>query len=93
MPKTYRLLGPNGLYESSVPGTLGGNGHAHIYGRLNCSSALRALKQGDHYARHRVFFADEATAIATDYRPCGTCMRAEYRAWKAARQAGSPTGG
>jgi methylphosphotriester-DNA--protein-cysteine methyltransferase len=28
-----------------------------------------------------VFFADEATALAAGYRPCGTCMREEYRAW------------
>jgi methylphosphotriester-DNA--protein-cysteine methyltransferase len=30
-----------------------------------------------------VFFADEATARAAGYRPCFTCMREEYRAWKA----------
>ena len=42
---------------------------------------LRAIRQGG-YVRHRVFFADEATAIAAGYRPCGTCMRAEYAAWK-----------
>jgi methylphosphotriester-DNA--protein-cysteine methyltransferase len=29
-----------------------------------------------------VFFADERTAIAAGYRPCGACLRAEYREWK-----------
>jgi methylphosphotriester-DNA--protein-cysteine methyltransferase len=42
---------------------------------------------------HRVFFADEATAIAAGYRPCGACMRREYAAWKAARDLAGPPGG
>jgi AraC family transcriptional regulator, regulatory protein of adaptative response / DNA-3-methyladenine glycosylase II len=33
--------------------------------------------------RHRVFFADEATALAAGYRPCGHCLRDRYAAWKA----------
>ena len=79
--RRYRLLGPDGRgYESVTPGVLGGNARARIYGRLDCPSALRALPQG--YARHRVFFADEATAIAAGYRPCGRCMRERYLAWK-----------
>lgn len=86
--RTYTLLGPDGPYASAVPGTLGGNGKARIYGRLDCPSALRALTQGDTYARHRVFFADAATARSCGYRPCGSCLREEYRAWKAARDTG-----
>ena len=79
--KKYRLVGLDGReYESEHPGTLGGNANARIYGRLDCSSALRALPHG--YAQHRVFFADEATAIAAGYRPCGICLREAYRAWK-----------
>jgi ATP-dependent helicase/nuclease subunit B len=31
----------------------------------------------------RLFFADEATAIAAGYRPCGNCMRDQYKAWRA----------
>jgi methylphosphotriester-DNA--protein-cysteine methyltransferase len=30
-----------------------------------------------------VFFADEETAIAAGFRPCGACQREKYRAWKA----------
>lgn len=78
----YTLLRPDGPYESDTPGTLGGNGKGRLYGRLDCPAALRALTQGDAYARHRVFFADEATAVACGYRPCGRCLPQEYRAWK-----------
>lgn len=85
MTKTYTLLGPDGPYESPTKGTLGGNGADKIYGRLDCPSATRAVARGDTYQKHRVFFADEATAIASGYRPCGNCMKAEYAAWKAAK--------
>ena len=88
----FRLLTPTGPTLSATPGTLGGNGDAKIYGRLDCSSALRALRQGGHYRTHRVFFADEATAIACGYRPCGNCMRAAYKAWKSSQQAASAAG-
>jgi methylphosphotriester-DNA--protein-cysteine methyltransferase len=37
---------------------------------------------------HRVFFEDEAAAVAAGYRPCGVCMPEEYAAWKAC-QSGS----
>lgn len=87
--KTYKLLGPEGPYESTTPGALGGNGHMKIYGRLDCGSANRAVRQGPTYATHRVFFADEETAIASGYRPCGNCMRAEYREWKARQEQGA----
>lgn len=84
--KQYTLLGADGRpYLSDEPGALGGNRRAKIYGRLDCPSALRALRQGG-YREHRVFFADEETAIAAGYRPCGTCLRQKYRAWKATQQ-------
>jgi methylphosphotriester-DNA--protein-cysteine methyltransferase len=79
----YHLLDANGAtIISETPGLVGGNRRLKIYGHLDCPSALRALPRG--YARHRVFFADETTAIAAGYRPCGVCMRAEYRRWKSA---------
>lgn len=37
------------------------------------------------HTSHRVFFADEETAIAAGYRPCGNCLREKYREWKAAQ--------
>lgn len=80
--KTYTLLGPDGAYVSAAEGTLGGNGRARIYGRLDCPSALRAIASGNTYQRHRVFFADEVTATQCGYRPCARCMRDEYAAWK-----------
>jgi hypothetical protein len=87
--KRYRLLAPNGsTYESDSPGKLGGNRRAKIYGRLDCRSATAALPRG--YAKHRVFFADEAAAIAAGYRPCGNCMRARYLTWRCGGKPGSP---
>jgi methylphosphotriester-DNA--protein-cysteine methyltransferase len=83
-PKRYRLLGADGAaFESRAPGRLGGNRRLKIYGRLDCASAIRALEKG--YARRRVFFLDEAAAIASGYRPCGRCLRERYRSWKASR--------
>ena len=80
----YKLLSTRGeIIESAEPGALGGNCRLRIYGRLDCPSALRALPKG--YAKHRVFFADEATARAAGYRPCGICMRPAYARWKAAQ--------
>lgn len=62
-------------------GTLGGHRGTRIYGRLDCPSALRAIEKGG-YVTYRVFFADEADAVAADYRPCARCMPEKYRAWK-----------
>jgi Metal binding domain of Ada len=79
---TYTLLGPDQRpYQSRKPGTLGGHRKAKIYGRLDCPSALRTIARGG-YVRYRVFFADEATAIAAGYRPCAVCMQEKYEAWK-----------
>ena len=79
----YRLLGADGRPTlSTTPGLLGGNRQSRIYGRLDCPAAQRALGRGG-YVRVRVFFADEATAIAAGFRPCAVCMADEYRRWKA----------
>ena len=78
----YTLIGSDGRpHESAAPGTLGGHRGSRIYGRLDCPSAVRALANGG-YAAHRVFFADQATAVAAGYRPCARCLPDEYRAWK-----------
>ena len=84
---TYVLLGADGRpYESDVKGQWGGHRRQRIYGRLDCPSALRAIARGG-YVRHRVFFADEATALAAGYRPCAACCPRQYWTWKAAAQA------
>ncbi len=81
--KTYTLLGADGVaYTSPRPGLLGGHSRTRVYGRLDCPVALSLLRRG-FTPRHRVFFADEATAIAAGYRPCGACQREKYREWKA----------
>ncbi len=82
MEKVYHLIGADGKpYDSTEPGTLGGHKGLKIYGRLDCPSALRYIAKGQ-YVKHRVFFKDEATAIAAGYRPCAVCMKEEYKRWK-----------
>lgn len=84
MAKVYRLLGADGrFYESAAKGLLGGTRRRKIYGWLDCPAALRALKKAKAYPRHRVFSADEATAIAAGFRPCAACMREAYKKWRA----------
>ena len=78
------MIGPDGTpYVSSVPGTLGGHRRGKLYGRLDCRAALQAIARGG-YVKQRVFFPNEATAIAAGYRPCATCLPKEYAAWKKA---------
>ncbi|GIG69538.1 Ada metal-binding domain-containing protein [Phytomonospora endophytica] len=82
--RTYTLLGVDGRpFESPRPGTLGGHRRGRLYGRLDCPSAARAIARGG-YVRHRVFFADEATAVAAGFRPCAVCLPEKYARWRAA---------
>jgi methylphosphotriester-DNA--protein-cysteine methyltransferase len=81
--KTYTLLDRDGQpYESPEKGQLGGHAGTRVYGRLDCPVALSLLRRGFE-PKHRVFFADEATAVAAGFRPCGACLRDRYREWKA----------
>lgn len=83
---TYVLTTATGdPIESKTPGELAGSRRTRIYGRLDCHVAVEKLRRGG-YGSHRVFFADQETAIAAGYRPCETCMEAEYDAWRADRQ-------
>lgn len=83
--RTYTLLGRDRRpYQSATPGALGGHRAGRLYGRLDCPSALRAIARGG-YVRNRVFFADEATAVAAGYRPCAVCLPDEHARWKAGR--------
>jgi hypothetical protein len=80
----YTLIGADGRpFESETKGSWGGHRGSRIYGRMDCPAALRAIANGG-YTRHRVFFADEATAVAAGYRPCGACCRGKYQEWKSA---------
>ena len=80
----YRLLGPDGFYFSEEPGTLGGR----VYGTMDCPAALAALrKTPDSYKKRRVFFADERTALAAGFRPCGRCLREKMKEYTADPQA------
>ncbi|MBV8296529.1 MAG: metal-binding protein [Acidimicrobiia bacterium] len=80
--RRYRLLGPDGFYWSTEPGTLGGHSRQKVYGRLDCPVALSLIRRGKFKVEYRVFFKDAGTAKACGYRPCGACLRDEYRHWK-----------
>ena len=54
----------------------GGNTKLKIYGKLNCSSGKRMLEQ------NRVFFSTETEAKEQGFRPCGHCMKNDYKKWK-----------
>ena len=56
---------------------IAGNAKLKIYGTLNCSSGKRMKVE------NRVFFGSEREAIELGYRPCGHCMRAAFKKWKA----------
>jgi AraC family transcriptional regulator, regulatory protein of adaptative response / DNA-3-methyladenine glycosylase II len=82
--RQYTLIDAAGQpYRSATRGVYGGHRVGKGYGRLDCPAALAAIERGGPYPRHRVFFADEATALAAGYRPCGRCLPERYRAWKA----------
>jgi methylphosphotriester-DNA--protein-cysteine methyltransferase len=55
----------------------GGNKQLKIYGMLSCDSGKRMKKE------NRVFFTSAKKALNEGYRPCGHCMKAEYKKWKA----------
>lgn len=81
--KTYTLIGADGRpYASESKGLYGGNARTKVYGTMDCPVALSFLRRG-FPPRHRVFFADEETAIAAGFRPCGACLRERYAVWKA----------
>jgi hypothetical protein len=63
---------------------LGGHRLRKLYGCLDCRAAAQTIARGG-YVQHRVFFLDEAAAVAAGYCPCAVCMPEKYVAWKAAR--------
>lgn len=80
--KYYFLTAKDGKqYLAYEPGKFGGNCKLKIYGRLDCPSANSHIQKGE-YVKHRVFFADEETAVAAGYRPCAKCMPEAYKKWK-----------
>lgn len=80
--KFYKLIGTDGKsYQSQTKGTFGGHNKDKIYGTLDCKGAARWIARG-FYVKQRVFFADEQTAIAADFRPCANCLPGKYKDWK-----------
>lgn len=53
----------------------GGNRNLKIYGTLQCKSGKRLKRE------NRIFFSSENEAINNGFRPCGHCMKTEYKKW------------
>ncbi len=89
--KTYTLLGADGVPYTSPSRACSAATRARAStGGSDCPVALSLLRRG-FTPRHRVFFADEAVAIAAGYRPCGACLREKYREWKRTGASVRPT--
>ncbi|PBQ30415.1 metal-binding protein [Sphingobacteriaceae bacterium] len=54
----------------------GGNINLKIFGTLSCKSGQRMQK------KNRIFFSTANEAEQQHYRPCGHCMREDYKKWK-----------
>jgi methylphosphotriester-DNA--protein-cysteine methyltransferase len=55
---------------------LGGNQSLKIYGTLGCKSGKRMKRS------NRVFFKSKQEALDLVYRPCGHCLKNDYKIWK-----------
>ncbi len=53
----------------------GGNLNLKIYGTLQCKSGKRMK------TKNRVFFNTTEQAKKLGFRPCGHCLRADYKIW------------
>jgi hypothetical protein len=88
----FTLTGSDGTpYASPLPGIFGGHRGGERYGCLDCRAARQAIARGG-YIKHRIFFADEATAIAAGYRPCAIRMPQAHTTWKKSQPAKTASG-
>jgi methylphosphotriester-DNA--protein-cysteine methyltransferase len=55
---------------------LAGNSKLKIYGSLSCRSGKRM------HINNRVFFESGKEAVDYGFRPCGHCMKDNYKNWK-----------
>ncbi|MBL1279016.1 MAG: metal-binding protein [Fluviicola sp.] len=54
----------------------GGNLNLKIYGTLQCKSGKRMKR------KNRVFFNTTEQAKELGFRPCGHCLRVDYKIWE-----------
>lgn len=55
---------------------LGGHKRLKIFGTLRCKSGRKMKKS------NRVFFHSAGEAMLNGFRPCGACMKDDYKNWK-----------
>jgi methylphosphotriester-DNA--protein-cysteine methyltransferase len=63
----YRVLKDGEIVESAIPGKYAGWRPGKIFGRLDCKSGMRMMKE------NRVFFLTLEDAVKAGYRPCKKC--------------------
>ena len=90
-PQRNRVAPDGAIMATSARGTFMGN---RAYGKrwLVCELEFeRNLKEPRKY--EKLFFLDEAVALAAGHRPCPTCRRHRYQAYVAAVQSSLPISG
>lgn len=73
----HKDLSPTTLRSMIRAGTIQFAGYRRqkIYGKLSCKSGKRMKPE------NRVFFASQQDALDQGYRPCGNCMKEDYKVW------------
>ena len=75
----YKILKNGQVIASDVPGSYAGNINGKIFGRLDCKSGTRMMKE------NRVFFHTLDDAVAQGYRPCMNCKPMSEEDFEAVR--------
>jgi AraC family transcriptional regulator of adaptative response/methylated-DNA-[protein]-cysteine methyltransferase len=77
--KTYRVWQDGEMRAGATPGKVAGITTTGIYGRLDCTSGMRAKRS------NRVFFHSADDAERAGFRPCKLCKpRGQARAGETA---------
>ena len=72
----YRRTKNLQLLMTSSQIVFAGNKRLKIYGLLNCNSGKRMKIE------NRVFFSSVEEAKENGYRPCGHCLKENYKSWR-----------
>ena len=85
IPNHVDPYGERSLSMGRRTATLTGN--ADFGPHISCTLEVQSFSADRKYLR--LFFLDEANALAFGHRPCGTCSKAELKAFKAAWKQGT----
>lgn len=85
-PARGDLMGNRGILHDDQKNVVKTHGHNHW---VACACAFKDRKRTIMAPRNytELFFLDEATALAAGHRPCATCRRDRYKAFREAWEA------